>query len=222
MKWKVAAAAVLAVLVLGASPARAGKPIANPYPFGKAEVQGKSIEYVVELLAIGDKYRRLCLNACYVQNSFGIAEHNGRESKNWYRAALDREPGNAYASVSIGYVDLILGRAARTTSDRDSYFSAAMARFREALEKRPGYGRAYLYMAQVQALRQEYTKAEKNLELILNSDIAESETHSWMAYVLIKTNRKKEAQKHIARAIELDDPSESARWCRDNRRRAER
>jgi tetratricopeptide (TPR) repeat protein len=91
-----------------------------------------------------------------------------------------------------------------------------MTRFKEALEKRPGYAEAYLYMAQVQALRGEYAEAEKSLRLILNSGIETSDIHSWMAYVLVQTKQKAEAQKHIARAIELDNPSPAAQWSRTN------
>jgi len=188
----------------------------NPYPFGKAEFQARQIADVLELTRRADQYRAECVRLFASEQPLPDIEHFGREAKNWYRSVLEREPSNAYASLCIGYIDLIIGRAATNRTARSNSFAAAMSRFREALEKRPGYAEAYLYMAQVHALRGEYAEAEKNLRLILNSGIENSHIHSWMAYILIQTKRKPEARVHIERAIELDDPSPSAQWSRQN------
>ena len=189
----------------------------NPYPYGKAEFTGANMNDVVEILEIGDKYRRLCSN-CVDKTDHSLIEHYGREAKNWYREAIDREPSNAYASLSLGYVDLLLGRAATNKNTQQDHFSTALSRFREALEKRPGYAQAYLYMAQVQALSEHYDDARKNLRLILDSGIEDSHIHAWMAYVLIKMEQNAQASKHISRAIELDNPSPAARWARQHQK----
>lgn len=188
----------------------------NPYPYGKAEFQAKTMDSVVELVRISDQYRGECVRRSAEHRPMAEIEHYGREAKNWYRAVLEREPSNAYACLAIGYMDLILGRAAPDKAAQQNYYSSAISRFREALDKRPGYAEALLYMAQVQALRGEYPEAEKNLALILNSGIENSHIHAWMAYVLTQTKRPAEARKHIASAIELDDPSRAAQWSREN------
>jgi tetratricopeptide (TPR) repeat protein len=188
----------------------------NPFPYGKAELKAEGIDDVLDLLRIAGRYRNDCVRLAAEREPLARIEHFGRESKNWYREVLEREPNNAYASLCIGYVDLIIGRSTPNRKARDNSFSQAMSRFREALERRPGYADAYLYMAQVHALRQEFDKAEEKLRLILNSGIETSQIHSWMAYVLAQTKRPEEAAKHIARAIELDDPSASAQWSRQN------
>jgi hypothetical protein len=191
----------------------------NPYPYGKAEFQGKAEKDVLRLIGTADKYRGLCARGYSSGWGLAVLEHYGREAKNWYREVLDREPSNAYATLCMGYVDLILGRAAVGEEAKENHYAAATSRLREALENRPGYARAYLYLAQVQALRELYAEAEKNLRILLNSNIEDSEIHAWMAYVLLKTDRASLAQTHLARAIELDDPSADARWSRMNRRR---
>ena len=169
---------------------------------------------VIKLLKQADRKLRRCLELYVDGESFRDIETQGRDAKNLYRDILELEPSNSYASLSIGYVDLILGRATASRRTRENHFSAATSRFREALEKRPGYADAYLYMAQVQALREQYQDAEKSLRLILDSGIEDSQVHSWMAYVLFKTECQGEARKHLARGIELDDPPASARWSR--------
>ncbi|MBN1488438.1 MAG: tetratricopeptide repeat protein [Phycisphaerae bacterium] len=190
----------------------------DPYPYGKAELEAERINDVLELTRRADRYRAESVRRFAQGESLERIEHFGREAKNWYRAVLTREPASGYASLSIGYIDLILGRAASSPAAKDNYFSAAMSRFREALERRPGYAEAHLYMAQVHALRQEYAEAEKNLRLILNSGIENSHVHSWMAYVLFQTKQAAEARTHVARAIELDNPSPAAQWSRQHQR----
>lgn len=196
---------------------RAAEP-ENPYPFGKAEVRAKQIHDVVELLVIGNKYRDRCLALIEAKRPFREIEQSGREAKNWYRQALEHEPSNSYTSLCIGYVDLTLGRVTTNKITKEDRFSSAMARFREALENRPGYARAYLYMAEIQALSNRYLEAEKNLRLVLDSNIEDSEIHSWMAYVMLKTDRPSEAHRHLARAIELDDPAAAAKWSRKHQK----
>lgn len=188
----------------------------NPWPYGKAEIEASRINDVLILLRRAEQYRSDCVELAAAGGSFVETERLGREAKNWYRAVLDSEPSNAYASLCIGYVDLMLGRACAVKKDQLDYLSAAMSRFREALEKRSGYADAYLYIAQVHALRDEYDEAEKNLRPILDSGIEDSQVQAWMAYVLFQKGVKDEAAKCMARAIELDDPSPSARWSREN------
>jgi tetratricopeptide (TPR) repeat protein len=188
----------------------------DPFPFGKAEFKAKTTDNVLVLLDTADKYRGLCVRSFVEGESYADAEHFGREAKNWYRAVLEREPGNGYACLGMGYVDLVLGRAAGDKNTKENCLSSAMSRFREALEKRPGYADAHLYIAQVHALRGEYKEAEENLSLILNSGIENSQIHSWMAYILYQTKKTGEGAKHVGRAIELDDPSLSSRWAREN------
>ena len=192
----------------------------NPYPYGggKAEFKAKEVQDVVQLLRVADQYRDRCVALFEARQPLSHIDHFGREAKAWYREALEREPSNAYATLSIGYVDLIRGRATTNQAGRENHFAVAMSRFHEALEQRPGYARAHLYMAQVRALREQYDRAEQDLRLILNSDIEDSQVHSWMAYVLFKTDRPSEAHKHLARAIELDDPSASAKWSRKHQK----
>jgi hypothetical protein len=192
----------------------AAKQQEDPFPYGKAEFKAKEIDNVLVLLDTADKYRRLCIRSWVENESFADVEHFGREAKNWCRAALEREPSNAYAYLAMGYVDLILGRAAGDKVTRQNSLASAMSRFRESLDKRPGYADAHLYIAQVHALRAEYKEAEENL--ILNSGIENSQIHSWMAYVLFQVNRKGEGGKHVAQAIELDDPSLSSQWARNH------
>lgn len=186
----------------------------NPYPYGKAEIEAKRIDDVLTLFKKADQYRQLCSDLHRKHEAPLRIEHFGREAKNWYRAVLNHEPNNAYALVSIGFLDLILGRSTDVRNTKEAYFSSAGSRLAEALEKRPGYADAHLYLAQLQSLRGQFDKAEENLRLILNSGIENSQVHSWMAYVLVKTKRADEAKKHLARSIELDDPSLSARWSR--------
>ncbi len=193
----------------------------DPFPFGKAEFKAKEIDNVLVLLDTADKYRSLCVRSCVEGEAFVVVERFGREAKNWYRAALEREPGNAYAFLAMGYVDLVLGRAAGDKGTRQNSLTSAMSRFREALDKRPGYADAHLYIAQVHALRAEYKEAEDSLSLILNSGIENSQIHSWSAYVLFQVNRKDEGAKHVARAIELDDPSLSSQWARTHQQEFE-
>ena len=188
----------------------------NPFPYGKAEYDAEKIKDALDLIRHGDRYRSECVRRANAGGSLAAVEHYGREAKAWYRVVLEREPSNAYAFLSIGYVDLNLGRTADDKTAKDNFFASAMSRFKEALEKRPGYAEAYLYIAQVQALRGEYAEAEKNLRLILNSGIENSDIHAWMAYILIQTKQKAEAQKHVARSIELDNPSPAAQWSRKN------
>jgi predicted Zn-dependent protease len=203
-----------AALVVTA-PARA-KEEENPYPHGKAEFDAPRIEDILELFRRAERYRADCEMRAADGRPLREIEHSGREAKNWYRAALEREPSNAYATLCIGFVDLTIGRAASNRTTRANYFASAMSRFKEAVEKRPGYAAAHLYMAQVHALRGEYPEAEKNLRVILNSGIEDSHIHAWMAFVLARTDRKAEAKKHIDRAIELDNPSPAAQWARAN------
>jgi tetratricopeptide (TPR) repeat protein len=196
----------------------AAKQQEDPFPFGKAEFKAKSTDNVLVLLDTADKYRGLCVKSFVEGEGYAAAEHFGRESKNWYRAVLEREPGNGYACLGMGYVDLVLGRAAGNKSAMDNSLSSAMSRFREALEKRPGYADAHLYIAQVHALRGEYKEAEDNLKLILNSGIENSQVHTWMAYTLFQAKKTGEGGKHVDRAIELDDPSLSSQWARENQK----
>ncbi|MFH1417671.1 MAG: hypothetical protein ABII12_05215 [Planctomycetota bacterium] len=198
------------------APVRSTNSEEQPFPYGKAEYEAERVKDVMDLIRRGDRYRADCVGRFENQAPLSIVEHFGREAKAWYRVVLEREPSNAYAFLCIGYIDLILGRSAIDRTARDNFFSSAMSRFREAQENRPGYADARLYMAEVQALRGEYTEAEKNLQLILNSSIENSDIHSWMAYILIQTKQKAEAQKHIVRAIELDNPSMAAQWSRRN------
>lgn len=213
--------------IAGGAFAQRGSEQEDPYPFGKAEFEADKIasdprQGVPALLDRAGRYRNLCIEAYREKKEFREIEHFGREAKNWYRESLRHEPSNAFASLSIGYIDLILGRAMLNRNTKGNYFSAAVSRFREALEKRPGYADAYLYMAQVQALRSEYEEAEKNLRLILNSGIEDSQIHGWMAYVLAQLRRGLEAEKHAQRAIELDDPSGAAQWSRRNQQNVSR
>jgi len=213
---------ILLVLVatcgaFGAKVCTAAEP-QNPYPWGKAEIKAKGIQDVVELLRFGHRYRDRCTSLAESKQPFSAIEQCGIEAKAWYRAVLENEPSNSYASLCLGYIDLILGRATTSKTAKEDRFSAAMSRFREALENRPGYARAYLLMAQVHTLTERYAEAEKNLRLVLNSNIEDSEIHSWMAYLLLKTDRPSEAHKHLVRAIELDDPSPSARWSREHQK----
>ncbi len=212
---------ILAAFAWHAGPAAGAAQQEYSYPWGKAETKADSIQDVEELLKAADGYRQECSDAFTLHNNPTRVETYGKESKAWYRRALELEPSNSYAELSSGYVDLIRGRATSSKDVREHRFASALHQFREALKKRPGYAQAYLYMAQVQALREEYTEAEANLRLILDSDIETSEVHAWLAYVLIKTERKKEAKKHVERAIEYDDPSRCASWCRDNKSRVE-
>jgi len=211
---------VLLLLLAGCQAAPRGQTVVaakqqeDPFPYGKAEFKAKEIDNVLVLLDTADKYRGLCVRKYAEGDGFADVEHFGREAKNWYRAALEREPSNAYAFLAMGYVDLILGRAAGDKVTRQNSLTSAMSRFREALDKRPGYADACLYIAQVHALRAEYKEAEENLNLILNSGIENSQIHSWMAYTLFQMDKKAEGAKHVARAIELDDPSLSSQWAR--------
>ena len=211
---------LLLVLLAGCQAAPRGRTVVaakqqeDPFPYGKAEFKAKEIDNVLVLLDTADKYRGLCVRSWVENEPFADVEHFGREAKNWYRAALDREPSNAYACLAMGYVDLILGRAAGDKYTKQNSLASAMSRFREALDKRPGYADAHLFIAQVHDLRAEYKEAEDNLNLILNSGIENSQIHSWMAYTLFQVNKKDEGAKHVARAIELDDPSLSSQWAR--------
>ncbi len=198
------------------APVRSTSNEERPFPYGKAEYEAGQVKDVMDLIRRGDRYRADCVRRYESHAPLSLVEHFGREAKAWYRVVLEREPSNAYAFLCVGYIDLILGRSTTDPTTRDNFFSSAMSRFREAQENRPGYADAQLYMAQVQALRGEYAEAEKNLQLILNSSIENSDVHSWMAYILIQTKQNAEAQKHIARAIELDNPSPAAQWSRRN------
>ena len=189
----------------------------DDYPWGKAEIDGDRVQNIVDLIQQAFNYRSLCFQGYLSEDDFELTEHFGREAKNWYREVIEREPSNAYASLSQGYIDLILGQSAPDESAKDSYLTSAMSRFRETLEKRPGCAEAYTYMAEVMVLRGEITAAEENLRLVLDSGIEDSEVHSWLAYILAKTGRMAEALQHVSRAIELDDPSYSARWGRDSK-----
>lgn len=202
-----------------AAPSRSTSDRETLYRFGKAETHAEGITDVLDLLRRGDAYRNQCLTLVQgsEQGSFALVEDLGREAKNWYRVVIEREPSNGYASLCIGYVDLLLGRLSPPGNTRENYFSSAMSRFKEALEKRPGYADAYLYMAEVHALREEYDEAERDLRTILNSGIEDSQVHAWMAYVLTETRPGPEATQHVARSIELDNPSPAAQWSRDNR-----
>lgn len=136
------------------------------------------------------------------------------EAEKYFRYILDEaEPHNAYAEVTMGYLDLLRAQRVVSDSDRNVLLSSALARFKSALDKRRGYALAHIYMGEYYCLREDWSSAIGTYQLLLDSGIQDSYTHAWWGYALAKSGNKAAAREHWQKSVELSDPEKAATWA---------
>ena len=136
------------------------------------------------------------------------------ESEKYFRYILEEaEPHNAYAEVSMGYLDLMRAQLVVSDSDMNVLLSSALAHFKSALEKRRGYVLAHIYMGEYHCLREDWSSATAEYQTLLDSGIEDSYIHAWWGYALVKSGNKSGAREHWQRAVELSDPEKASTWA---------
>ncbi len=153
-------------------------------------------------LAINPKHPRASFFLGYV-----ILQHGGSDRLNEAGSAFEEElklsPDEFYANFFAGVV-------ASSTGEHKK----AVGHFEKAIKANPQRSAAHLFLGQSQLELNDLPSAEKNLRqaiVLSKTDAADNfearRTHFLLGRLLIKTNRKEEGEKELAKARELQEQS---------------
>ena len=157
---------------------------------------------VAELLTQGNAYRNSVLNA-----QLGADSYNGRLAKAYYRRALDLDPNNVEAMISMATL-YVLGEP-----------HVAHGWARKALAIEPANADAHFVIGMAYAAGDSCDKAMgKFRELEDKKNLPErnrSYFYLWWGHCFAELEREGDSIKMYEKAIELEEPIEAATFARD-------
>lgn len=168
------------------------------------------------LISEGDLQRDRAHSTLFKQMDWPRGYCQATDAEKYYRYVLENlEPHNAYAMVNLGYLALMRAYGAKG-SEKEVQLGTAYARLKQALELRPGYATAHVYLGEYYILRNEYEKASKEYDLLLDAGIVDSYIYTWAGYAAKKAGRATEAKQYFRKSVERGDREASSSWARKN------
>ena len=130
-----------------------------------------------------------------------------------YRAALDKDPNYAYASLGSAMVNLLTAQV--SFGDRRLEYLRLVESFaQEALRKRKNYAPAYMLLGESYALQEKWPESETVFLKLIQGDWKNSSVYGWLGYAYGKMSRQKDAVGFLEKAAEHYDPVDVADWAK--------
>lgn len=200
-----------ALLLLGAVGC-SSLPDCTKYP----SMQPPRGDNAAELIRQGDDIRDRAHTTLFKQMDWPRGYCMSMDAEKYYRYVLENlEPHNAYAMVNLGYLALMRAYGAKG-SEKEVQLGTAYSRLKQALELRPGYAAAHVYMGEYYVLRKEYANAAKEYRKLLDAGIEDSYIYTWFGYTAKKLGKTAEAKQLFRKSVERGDREVASAWARKN------
>jgi TolB-like protein len=134
------------------------------------------------------------------------------KARGFFARALEVDPRNVEALVSLGFVDQAVA-SFHMSDDPRPLWAAAEATLTKALTLAPSHARAHRYMGAVLCETNRAQRGSEELDRALAIDPNMAQAHAWKALAKVYVGRAGEAEAHVQEALRLSPGGPLASHC---------